>query len=85
MPAKARRLSEWANYYTPVKNLAIDFDLANSKALFTTIDEDDAAPDGPGRKRVPEAVGLAISSGITAPDVKGFWRICAYATLAPAT
>jgi len=62
---------EWANYYTTVKNLAIDFDLANSKALFTTIDEDDAAPDSPGGKRVPEAVGLVISSGITVPDLKG--------------
>jgi hypothetical protein len=63
---------EWANYYTPVKNLAIDFDLANSKALFTTVDEDDAAPHSPGGKRMPEAVGLVISSGITAPDLKGF-------------
>ncbi len=63
---------EWANYYTPVKNLAIDFDLANSKALFTELDEDDAAPDSPGGKRVPEAVGLVISSGITVPDSRGF-------------
>jgi hypothetical protein len=63
---------EWANYYTPEKNLAIDFDLANSKALFTELDEDDAAPDSPGGKRVPEAVGLVISSGITVPDLKGF-------------
>jgi hypothetical protein len=63
---------EWANYYTPAKNLAIDFDLANSKALFTELDEDDAAPDSPGGKRVPEAVGLVISSGITVPDVVGF-------------
>jgi hypothetical protein len=63
---------EFANYYTPVKNLAIDFDLANSKALFTEIDEDDAAPNSPGGKRVPEAVGLVIASGITVPDLKGF-------------
>jgi hypothetical protein len=62
---------EWANYYTPIKDLAIDFDLANSKALFTELDEDDAAPDSPGGKRVPEAVGLVISSGITVPDSKG--------------
>ena len=26
---------EWANYYTPLEHLAFDFDLANSKALFT--------------------------------------------------
>jgi hypothetical protein len=63
---------EWANYYTPGENLAFDFDLANSKALYTSIDEDDAAPDSPGGKRVPEAVGLVISSGITFHDYKGF-------------
>ncbi|MDR3735558.1 MAG: TonB-dependent receptor [Acidobacteriaceae bacterium] len=63
---------EWANYYTPREHLAIDFDLANSKALFTTIDGDDAAPNSPGGKRVPEAVGLVISSGISLHDYKGF-------------
>ncbi len=63
---------EWANYYTPWEYLALDFDLANSKAVFTTIDEDDAAPDSPGGRRVPEAVGLVISSGITLHDLKGF-------------
>jgi hypothetical protein len=63
---------EFANYYTPVAHLAFDFDLANSKALFTTIDEDDAAPGSPGGKRVPEAVGLVVASGITVPDFKGF-------------
>jgi hypothetical protein len=31
-----------------------------------------AAPDSPGGKRVPEAVGLVISSGITLHDLKGF-------------
>jgi hypothetical protein len=30
---------EWANYYTPTEHLAVDFDLANSRALFTEIDE----------------------------------------------
>jgi hypothetical protein len=92
---------EWANYYTPLQHLAIDFDLANSKALFTTVDPADAAQNmvtgivttsyvngagdtitnsfvdsvlqsGPGGKRVPEAVGLVISSGITLHDYKGF-------------
>ena len=63
---------EWANYYTPLEHLAFDFDLANSKALFTEIDEDDAAPNSPGGTRVPEAVGLVISSGITAHDYRGF-------------
>ncbi len=63
---------EWANYYTPLKHLAFDFDLANSKALFTTIDEEDAAPGSPGGNRVPEAVGLVISSGATLHDYKGF-------------
>ncbi len=63
---------EWANYYTPVEHLALDFDLGNSKALFTTIDEDDAAPNSPGGKRVPEAVEWVISSGVTLHDIKGF-------------
>ena len=54
------------------EHVAFDFDLANSKALFTAIDEDDAAPDSPGGKRVPEAVGLVIASGITLHDYNGF-------------
>ncbi len=63
---------EWASYYTPLEHVAFDFDLANSKAMFTEIDEDDAAPDSPGGRRVPEAVGLVISSGITVHDYRGF-------------
>ncbi|HTT18945.1 MAG TPA: TonB-dependent receptor [Candidatus Sulfotelmatobacter sp.] len=64
---------EWANYYTPFEHLAFDFDLANSKAIFTEVDEDDAAPDSPGGRRVPEAVGLVIASGVTLHDLKGCW------------
>ena len=64
---------EWANFYTPLEHLAFDFDLAYSKALFTTIDPDDAAPNGPGGKWVPEAAALVISSGITVQNYKGFW------------
>jgi TonB dependent receptor/Carboxypeptidase regulatory-like domain/TonB-dependent Receptor Plug Domain len=63
---------EWANYYTPRDHLAFDFDLADSRAFFTTIDGDDAAPGSPGGKLVPEAVEWAISSGITLHDLKGF-------------
>ena len=63
---------EWANYYTPLEHLAFDFDLADSRALFTTVDKDDAAPDSPGGRRVPEAVGLVIASGATLHDLKGF-------------
>ena len=63
---------EWANYYTPLEHLAFDFDLANSRAFFTEVDEEDAAPDSAGGKRVPEAVGLVISSGVTLHDYKGF-------------
>jgi outer membrane receptor protein involved in Fe transport len=63
---------EWANYYTPLKHLAFDFDLADSRALFTSTDGDDAAPGSPGGRRVPEAVGLVISSGITLHHLKGF-------------
>jgi hypothetical protein len=63
---------ELANYYTPLEHAAFDFDLANSKALFSAIDEEDAAPDSPGGRRVPEAVGLVISSGMTLHDFEGF-------------
>jgi hypothetical protein len=63
---------EWASYYTPLERLAVDFDMANSRAQFTERDADDAAPDSIGGKRVPEAVGLVISSGITLHDYEGF-------------
>jgi outer membrane cobalamin receptor len=63
---------EWASYYTPLVHLAFDFDLANSRALFTTVDADDAAPGSPGGRRVPEAVGLVVSSGVTLHGFKGF-------------
>ena len=64
---------EWTNYYTPLQHLAFDFDFADSKALFTTIDPDDAAPGSPGGRYVPEAVGVVISSGVTVQQFKGFW------------
>ena len=73
---------EWANYYTPLEHLAVDFDLADSRARFTQIDPDDAAytnpgggqypVQGPGGYRVPEAVEWVISSGVTLHDYKGF-------------
>ncbi len=63
---------EWANYYTPVEHWAFDFDLANSKALFTQIDPDDAAPNSTGGRLVPEAVGLVVSSGVTLRAYRGF-------------
>lgn len=63
---------EWANYYTPWEHWAFDFDVANSRALFTSVDGDDAAPDSPGGKRVPEAVGWVVASGATMHDLKGF-------------
>ncbi|HVT97545.1 MAG TPA: TonB-dependent receptor, partial [Acidobacteriaceae bacterium] len=63
---------ELANYYTPAEHWAVDLDLAHSKALFTEIDGDDAAPGSPGGKRVPEAAGLVIASGITLHDYRGF-------------
>jgi hydrogenase/urease accessory protein HupE len=71
---------EWANYYTPIKHLAFDFDLAESSARFTSADAADAAPIhsgsttlGPGGTRVPEAVGAVISSGITLHELNGFY------------
>jgi hypothetical protein len=63
---------EWANFYTPMEHWAIDFDLADSRAFFTAIDAADAAPNSPGGKRVPEAVGVVASSGVTMHDYKRF-------------
>jgi hypothetical protein len=63
---------EWANYYTPLEYWAFDFDLADSRAFFTGIDAADAAPDSPGGKRVPEAVGVVASAGVTMHDYKRF-------------
>jgi len=70
---------EWANYYTPVKHLAFDFDLAESTARFTSADPSDAAPIAPGSTtlgaggtRVPEAVGAVISGGVTLFNERGF-------------
>jgi hypothetical protein len=63
---------EWANYYTPLEHLAFDFDIADSRAFFTTIDANDAAPNSPGGKRVPEAVESVVSSGIRLHDYKRF-------------
>jgi Carboxypeptidase regulatory-like domain/TonB-dependent Receptor Plug Domain/TonB dependent receptor len=73
---------EWANYYTPLEHWALDFDMADSRALFTQIDPDDAAytnvgggqypVQGPGGRWVPEAVGWVVASGVTAHDLKGF-------------
>ena len=63
---------EWANYYTPREHLAIDFDLADSRALFTTIDTADAAPKSSGGRWVPEAVGVVFASGVTLHDYKGY-------------
>jgi hypothetical protein len=63
---------EWANYYTPLEHWAFDLDIADSRAFFTGIDPDDAAPNSPGGKRVPEAVGLVVSSGVKMHDYKRF-------------
>ncbi|HEX4030890.1 MAG TPA: TonB-dependent receptor [Terracidiphilus sp.] len=70
---------EWANYYTPLENFALDFDMADSRAQFIEIDPDDAEyvsvggqlVQGPGGKHVPEAVGTVISAGATVHDYKG--------------
>ncbi len=73
---------EFANYYTPQRHLAFDFDFADSRALFTQIDPDDAAytnvgggqypVQGPGGRLVPEAVGVVISSGVTLHSLNRF-------------
>ena len=63
---------EWANYYTPMEHLALDLDLADSRALFTRTDAADAGPGSPGGKRVPEAVAFVVASGLTLRDLRGF-------------
>ncbi len=63
---------EWANYYTPWEHWAFDFDMADSRALFTSIDDGGAAPGSPGGKRVSEAVGWVVASGATMHDLRGF-------------
>jgi len=63
---------EWANYVTPAQHLALDLDVADSIARFIGVDATDAAPGSPGGTRVPEAVGLVVSSGITLHDLNGF-------------
>jgi len=63
---------EWANYYTPLPHLALDLDVADSIARFTSIDADDAREGSPGGDHVPEAVGVVISSGVTLHDWRGF-------------
>ena len=73
---------EWANYYAPSDHLAVDLDVADSRAQFTEIDPNDAAfsnpgggqypVQGPGGKLVPEAVQAVIASGVTLHDYKGF-------------
>ena len=57
---------EWANYYTPVEHLALDFDLADSVARFTSPDPADAAylnPANPALGSVPAARGCPKRSG----------------------
>jgi len=63
---------EWANYYSPIRHLTLDYDVAESMARFTSVDAPDAAPGSPGGTRVPEAVGLVMSSGVTLTDISGF-------------
>jgi hypothetical protein len=59
---------EWANFYSLSKHLSLDLDAADSIARFTSVDAAGAAPGSPGGERVPEAVGLVISSSITLHD-----------------
>lgn len=60
---------ELANYWTPNGHFSIDFDLANSRALFAVVDPDDAAPNSNGGRRVPEAVGLVVATGAVVRDL----------------
>ena len=63
---------EFANFFTPSRHVALDVDVADSRARFTSIDADDAAPSSPGGTRVPEAVGWVVAAGGTIHDVGGF-------------
>ena len=62
---------EWANYYTPVKGLTFDMDLADSWAYFdspTTAAEDIT----PGGALVDEAIHESASGGVTAHQDDGW-------------
>ncbi len=63
--ASRRHGVEWANYITPVDGLILDADLALSKARFTH-------PASSGGDRVPNAIPLTASVGISA-DRDGPW------------
>jgi len=63
---------EWANYYSLTKHVSLDLDAADSVARFTSVDAGAAAPGSPGGERVPEAVGVVVSSGVTLHDFHGF-------------
>ena len=73
---------EWANYYTPTEHLAVDLDIADSRAQFTETDPADASfanvgegrypVQRPGGKLVPEAVKMVTSSGLTLRNYRGF-------------
>jgi len=63
---------EFANFFTPSRHVALDLDVADSRARFTSIDADDAAPSSRGGTRVPEAVGWVVAAGATIHDVGGF-------------
>ena len=56
---------EWANYYTPIPWLVVDADFAFSHARFR---DDDSSGD-----RIPGAISMAITAGITVPDYHGFF------------
>jgi hypothetical protein len=62
---------ESTNLLTLNDYLTIDLNVSYSLARFVSLDDKDAAPGSPGGTRVPEAVGLAIASGISLHDWNG--------------
>ncbi len=74
---------EWANYYTPVKGVTFDLDLADSWAYFdspTTAAEDIT----PGGSLVAEAIHESASGGVTAHQDDGWSESLRLRFLAPA-
>ena len=75
---------EWANYYTPLEHWAFDFDFADSRAFFTQIDPDDAAPGSPVGSAYPKRWDWWRQRAPRCTTTNAFRRVCACAPLARA-
>jgi hypothetical protein len=59
---------EWANYYTPTEHVAVDFDIADSRAQFTQLDPGDATW---WVQNLPLTASITTASGTTTTPYNG--------------